>query len=301
METIACDLCGADEPVAFGRDNGYDLVRCGRCGLLYVNPRPTREETEAIYSRWRIGRREVSTGRSQKRDEQAHRWTAARRLERLLRYARPPGRLLEIGCGGGWFLAAAREAGFEVEGVELSPDLAEWAERATGARVTRRSAEEMEFEPGSFDVVCHFNVLSHLRRPKKAFENIGRILKPGGLVFFLTGNRGELAHLDEGRFPGSDWGTPQHLFHFSEATIRLLLEKTGFETLAVHRSPALLDRLTPAYLRTASRRPAGALAKALLWYLPPLRWSLRAAVRLAFPGMLKIQNLQVVARKRSES
>lgn len=298
MESIRCDLCDSNEPVAFATDNGYRLVRCGQCGLLYVNPRPSPEEIETIYQEWRCGGQTIATGRSQKIDAAAHRWSARRRLTRLLEHVAPPARLLEIGCGGGWFLQAAQEAGFEVEGIELSGELATHAHEMTGARVAGDSAEALDREPQSLGVVCHFNVLSHLRAPSRVFEMTARALRPGGWLYVLTGNRAELRSRDDGAFPGSDWGTPQHLFHYSETTLRRLLEKTGFEPVAIHRSPVLLNRLTPAYLRTCSRRWAGTVVKGLLWYVPPLRWALRAAVPLVFPQRLKIQDLEVVARRR---
>lgn len=297
METIACDLCGADQPRPFATDNGYQLVRCGCCGLIYVNPRPTRDEITGLYRHWQIGDQKITIGRSQRKDAAAHKWRARQRLARVLEYASPPGRLLEIGCGGGWFLQAAARAGFEVEGLELSPDLATLARERAGARIIRARAEEANLGGETYDVVCHFYVLSHLLSPTRAFETTHRALKPGGWLFFLTGNRAELQSIDDGRFPGSDWGTPQHLFHFSEPTIRQLLDKTGFELVAIRRTPVLLDRLTAGYLRTSSRRWAGMLLKAALWYAPPLRWTLRALIPLLFPSRLRIQNLDVVARK----
>jgi SAM-dependent methyltransferase len=100
--------------------------------------------------------------------------------------SRPRGlRGLDIGCGQGWLLAALREAGANVTGLDLSAAQAR-AARQTGAAVIRAGATELPFGPESFDFAYAVNIVHHLpsvRHQRLAFQEAARVLKPGGLFF----------------------------------------------------------------------------------------------------------------------
>src|SRR4051812_23856347 len=92
LEAVRCELCGVDETTLYAEENGYRAVRCVRCGLLYVNPRPTIDEMKALYDGLEtkidvgahIRRRDVKTAQA--------RWSL-----RTIRREKPRGRLLEVG------------------------------------------------------------------------------------------------------------------------------------------------------------------------------------------------------------
>jgi ubiquinone/menaquinone biosynthesis C-methylase UbiE len=89
--------------------------------------------------------------------------------------------VLEVGCGTGLILR--RLAGFSrsARGVDLSPAMLERA-RARGLDVTEASATELPFADGSFDVVCSFKVLAHVRDVRRALAEMARVTRPGGHV-----------------------------------------------------------------------------------------------------------------------
>ena len=163
METISCDVCGeASNTALFCQydlthhvtDDLFTVVRCQGCRLLFLNPRPTREEIGGYYpstyypeaaprqagdlrrtaKRWsgKIRRWIAQDFYGYPAPESARRWQWARRLllwpEFLWRRWRGrgllpwagQGRVLDVGCGSGGNLAVLQEQGWNVSGVDAS-------------------------------------------------------------------------------------------------------------------------------------------------------------------------------------
>jgi 2-polyprenyl-3-methyl-5-hydroxy-6-metoxy-1,4-benzoquinol methylase len=96
------------------------------------------------------------------------------------------GRLLEIGCAGGFFLDEARKAGFDVVGAELNPEMAAIARDKLSLTVHEGMFETLGFAPESFDVIVAQDVLEHIRDPNTFVGHVAGLLKPHGL-FFVRG------------------------------------------------------------------------------------------------------------------
>lgn len=228
MEVTHCIFCGDVGTRPYHEENGYAAVACVKCGLVFVTPRPTEAEMKHLYEGQET---KVELDGLIRRVESAT--AEAKRSLEIIRQYKTSGRVLEIGSGAGYFLREARREGFEVVGVDITRQFVEFSRTALGLDVIEGTLASAGLDRASFDIVYHRNVLSHLAHPIEAFSAIRDLLRPGGLMVFQTGNVAEL--------PGSRWaGTseldlPDHLFHYGESTIRLLLERTGFETMAVKR------------------------------------------------------------------
>jgi SAM-dependent methyltransferase len=171
----ACPLCGSLSHAVVTASAGSRLVRCQPCGLLYKDPPPA--EGVALHYADVYAQDEVS-GRI---DE--HRRAV---FERFLAEVRPfgAGRLLDVGCGSGHFLALARGHGWTAEGVEVSRQGAALA-RTRGLRV---HLDVAPLPDAHFDVVTLWNVVDFFLRPVEQLAEIHRVLTPGGLVFVRTPN-----------------------------------------------------------------------------------------------------------------
>jgi SAM-dependent methyltransferase len=101
---------------------------------------------------------------------------------RQIKQKQPNGKLLEIGCCTGHFLAQARMAGFEAVGVEPDPWSAEYARQKFDLHVTENSFPGHDFADQSFDVVGMFHTLEHMTLPVAALREVHRILKDTGLL-----------------------------------------------------------------------------------------------------------------------
>jgi SAM-dependent methyltransferase len=142
---------------------------------------------------------------------------------------------------------AARDAGWQVAGVEMSAKAAEIARRR-GLDVETAGLEESQWPRGAFDVVTLWDLIEHLEVPLAAMSVVHEKLRPGGTVFLETPDetfwvrsviRG-IFNLSGGRidllryFYYSD-----HRFYFSATTLRHILGKAGFRDVQVWRDVTL--------------------------------------------------------------
>lgn len=230
----ACNLCGHRRPREMFVKENYSLVQCTSCGLFYVSNAPTEKEIQRMYSfnsNYHTGLND-DTKRFQKYFR-----TAGRHLMIIERHKRE-GRLLDVGCSAGFFLKMAKDHGWETHGLEISPDTAQLARRRYGLDVSVGCLTENAFQEDYFDVVTLWDVLEHLRDPFQGLLYINRILKDEAIVVFSTPSI-------DGLFPRMSykiakiinyWPHPEppyHLFQFSRDTLRMLLEKTGFNVLEI--------------------------------------------------------------------
>jgi SAM-dependent methyltransferase len=228
-EPLPCSLCaGRRVQPLFRPPQGYAVVRCAGCGLLYRNPgiRPERlgDLYAGKYSRFLTG--DYAKDRL--------------RRYRLVMDAFDPlfadgsgRRLLDFGCGAGLFLDLAYERGFEPYGVDLSEDsVAKARERPSGAHAYFGSpADVPEIAAGGFDLVTMWSVLAHLATPVEDLTMLRGLLRDDGALMLLTVNANSLllkAH-------GDRWGgfTRNHLKIYSPATLPLLLRRAGFEAVVM--------------------------------------------------------------------
>jgi SAM-dependent methyltransferase len=238
LEPIACAVCGGHDTRLVYRKFDLPISRCRACGLVYATPRLPPEQIWKRYSSdyfWKeylpaLGVRDGSFDLAWFDAYYAH-------LLALIRARVQPGRLLEVGAGAGFFLKAAERAGWAVSGVELSPDGAAFAHDRLGLDVRRETAEAMSFPPRSFDVAVMFDVVEHLLDPLSVAWAVHGALKPDGFLFVTTPNVEALSRLAF----GAGWSVlspGEHLFYFSEGSLRALLERAGFSDVTYERGYA---------------------------------------------------------------
>jgi SAM-dependent methyltransferase len=235
--SVPCAICGKTATRRLYTKFGYDIVRCSSCGLAFASP---RAPTETILSRYgpeyfwneylpALG---VVEGRY---DLSAF---DARYAPLLALLAGAPGRrLVEMGCGAGFFLKAAERAGWHTYGIELSDEGSRFAREKLALDVRRETAENMTLTPASFDAAVMFDTIEHLFDPRAVVQMLGRALVPGGLLLIGTPNFQALSRFILGR----DWAvlSPlEHLYYFEEPTLRALLEGCGFDAVRFVREHA---------------------------------------------------------------
>jgi 2-polyprenyl-3-methyl-5-hydroxy-6-metoxy-1,4-benzoquinol methylase len=252
VHEIGCVLCerAGSAPVIY--DSGFTGRQCESCGLIFVSPRPSRAEIDEVYRRgdahlspeWFVAGREPLASRLR-----------ARRDATLVKRHAGGGSLLEIGPGRGTFLAAARRRGFEVFGVELNPTQASFIRTELGIACAESLEGAEKLSSGQFDVVYHRDVLSHFYDPHEQMERIGRLLKPGGLQIFETGNLADVDH----RYLQlvASFQYPDHLFFYGERSLRKLLDQSGFSQVHTDRWSVLPERLLRSWIARARNRRSG--------------------------------------------
>ncbi len=155
-------------------------------------------------------------------------------------------RLLDVGCGIGTFLLNPQQEGWDVAGLELNPQAAEYAIRTRKLKVRAGSIEgRTEFDSQSFDVVTAFGVIEHLAEPVFAIRECKRLLRPGGFLVLQTPTEdGLLRRLGRALFAASHGlvrfqvkefyqMSGGHSICFNRRSIRALLERYGFEVIRI--------------------------------------------------------------------
>jgi SAM-dependent methyltransferase len=214
------------------------LVRCPSCGSLFSNPRYERDELAELYRREYY---DPAVGGEQRRwalQEDAatlHRTVLGLLRRRYPQLDRPGARLLDFGCGLGFFLAEAKKMGMQCQGVEFSDVAAVHARERLGLEVTTGDESALEGLPdGSFDLVTSFEVIEHVLDPVRTTRLLAAKLRPPGGT--AGGRGGVLAYsypnlrcwrraLEGGRW--FNFRNPTHLNFFSPRAMRTMLEGAG--------------------------------------------------------------------------
>lgn len=276
---------------------------CRGCGLVRLDPLPEADAYRETYPPDYFDRFGIATcGEPGGGDGRAG-WFASLlvRLERLA----PPDpsrrtpRLLDVGCGTGGLLRAARARGWEAVGLEPHPESAARLDAEfPGALVPvpiEKSASAAAFlgDRDRFDAATLTDVLEHLVDPAQALRLIHRLVRPGGLLLITTVDRKNWL----ARLSGRRWihYHREHLWYFCRPTLRRLVERQGFEPV-VHGScwRKYPWRYVAALLRFHARSRLGRLTAGAA--SAAVRWLPRAACLPPLPeGQL------LIARRRSGS
>jgi 2-polyprenyl-3-methyl-5-hydroxy-6-metoxy-1,4-benzoquinol methylase len=165
------------------------------------------------------------------------------RLDQVEKHASNRGRLLDVGCSAGAVLLAARERGWDVHGIDVSPGAVEFAASAHGLDARVGTLENSPFEAGTFDVVTLFECIEHLLHPGAALVAARQLLRDGGLLVMTTPNIDGIVPRTTYQLLGRTIGAwehptpPHHLYQFSRRTLGALLQKSGFEVISSATRP----------------------------------------------------------------
>lgn len=189
-------------------------MRCRHCELVYAEKLPSAHELEQHYAEYPPSP-EISP-------------LTARRYTELLERLEPvrqTNRLLDIGCGDGQFLLAARGRGWSVYGSEYGEGPRRRA-LEQGLDVREAPFPAAQHELGTFDVVTAIEVLEHVTSPRDEILRIAELLRPGGCAYLTTPNFASISR----RLLGARWRAveyPEHLNLFTPATLNGLLAHAG--------------------------------------------------------------------------
>lgn len=228
MQYVDCNLCGIDKTHLIVVQNGYKVVQCTECGLVYVNPRPTTDMLIKLYADYhqRDGKNEYSWAVLMKDN--------FKEVAAILNKLFPEkGNILDIGCAYGHFINIMKIHGWSVIGIDPSADAVASAERKN-LSVLQTVLEDAVFPEASFDAITAFYVLEHLSDPYFALKKIFSMLKPQGVIILRIPHTTPIVKfLDFFGIRNNLYDLPYHLYDFSPNTIKLLLEKAGFSLISV--------------------------------------------------------------------
>ena len=249
MEEINCPVCGANQSKKLGiRGNKEyfgaipttephivtNVVRCHRCDFIYTSPMVRGVEfSEKDYynnsDEYQATQRPNAVTMFQKR------------LSFISKY-KNRGRLLDVGSGKGEFLFAAQKKGWEVAGIEPSPNFCQFAKEHYGLNIYNGFlGENCEIRKSYFDIVTLNHVLEHIDNPGKLLKLAFEYLAADGLIFIEVPNADSyLLHIIDFYFKkkGLNWSSrlsplhpPYHKYGFTRKSLLYLLKKCSYQRI----------------------------------------------------------------------
>ena len=225
--SVNCCLCNSSESTIIGEDNSFKIVKCKECGFVYVNPRPTQESLRRYYNSFYPQKYESDIVEDWSKDmklvfKEAKEKISAEYID---------GRLLDVGCGFGFFLDSMKDSKLDLFGVDLDRSAIDFAKKKIHQKnISNVDFLDNDFPDSYFDVITMFYILEHVQDPKLFLFEAFRILKDGGLLVLRVPHSEPLLRLKR-YFPFLPYSfhAPIHLNGFSSKTLKQFLQLTEFE------------------------------------------------------------------------
>lgn len=270
LEKVNCNLCQVDDAqllftgndLVMAKEGIFNVVRCRRCSLIYINPRPKAGDLEYFYTDKYYSYQKPNEKKRSNIEQKIlniNLFFKKRLLEAYFSYPskikrfifiykvflfpiylkliltgkdvkyipyKGDGRLLDIGCGVGNAMRFWKALGWKVWGVEVNRQAVAVA-LEDGLDVRLGNIEEIDFEDNFFDVITMMHTLEHTTNPLSTLIKVRTLLKKGGVLIVVVPNANGL----DARFFKQywfGWDIPRHLYNFSSHTIEKILKNAGF-------------------------------------------------------------------------
>ena len=280
LENTSCAVCGKSSETELFHKNSFRIVKCNECGLVYVNPRLSKQDVSDLYN-WNL----ISPLQYYRENQEGDYITFQERVKEIERLYGKKGTMLDIGCNIGTFLKAAKELGWDCYGVDINKEVEEEC-RKIGMKFFSAPLEEIKFKEEFFDVIIMNDLIEHMHDPRELLNHAYALLKKEGLIFIVTPDVGSItAHLLSKKW--HHLKPNEHLIYFSKATIKRLLEECRFTIIsAKHVS------------RWRKISTIVAKSESLLGFVPPINKILPQRItKIAIP-FNAYDELCVIAKKR---
>jgi SAM-dependent methyltransferase len=268
--SATCPVCGSADTALVADIPGavvsrtFHLRRCPHCAFAFV-ANPCTDYAKIYDEAYYHGRGAdplvdyVFELEHPDQTVRIHEWRGVVERVRSLVTLTPQTRWLDFGCGNGGLVRFARQAlGCDVVGTDLGWITAEAAKRG----IPILTDEQLAKSEGTFDVVTAIEVLEHVPDPREVLRQIRKMLKPGGLFFYTTGN----AAPNRDNLPKWGYVRPDiHLSYYEPATLKRLLEETGFRTQPGTFGPGCTRIIQFKVLKNLGVRKKSAVQSLMPW------------------------------------
>jgi SAM-dependent methyltransferase len=269
-----CPLCGAAGRARFvglpdrlyDAPGEWDMAECDNegCGLMWLDPMPVAEDLGLAY-RGYFTHAQPDTGWLRRLALAVYHGGGLlpslcvglarqrRLMDTLFLADRPPGRLLDVGCGDGRFLNAMCQRGWRGEGVDFDREAAAQARQRYGLTVHVGELAHARLPGESFDAITLRHVIEHVPDPVAVLVECRRLLCAGGRLALVTPNTDGMGLA---RFQANWMGLdpPRHLHLFSARSITACARQAGWSTVRTLSSAANADIFFAVSLSLATRR-----------------------------------------------
>lgn len=220
-EEHPCIFCGSNEFELWAKEGYLEAKRCLKCEMISVNPHFTREGLRVFYSDY-FAHRQKDIIRKQQRDQ-----TYIIDCDWVSLFVRG-GKVLDVGCSGGFFLSKFSPRHWDRYGVEISADAAEYARKHFDIPVRIGNVVELDFED-QFDLVMLRGTIEHIRVPMSILKKCSELLRIGGYLFITATPAGDSFAFDVYREKWHLFTPLEHIHFFSVKLLSRILYQYGLE------------------------------------------------------------------------
>ena len=225
-----CILCNSDSLLKIKGYEQHFLVKCKSCKFVFCERIPSKEELEEHYKGY--GRNDYLSPITIKRYHEI--------LDSFEPY-RKNNKLIDVGCGIGYFLEAAKERGWEVYGTEFTEKAIQICSQK-GIKMKKGILDPKNYMPEEFDIITSFEVIEHINNPIHELNSFHKLLRKGGLVYVTTPNFNSLLRY---RLKSSynNICYPEHLSYYTPKTLKKVFTSLGFMTIKIESTGISISRL----------------------------------------------------------
>lgn len=259
MEILnACPICNSSkfEPFKECKDytvsnETFQIVKCNNCEFKFTNPRPAASEIGKYYeSEDYISHSNSKKGLFNMAYQTIRNITLKNKVKLIESFEMQWKKLLDIGCGTGEFLNAAKLSGWAVEGLEPGDSA-----RNYGISNYNLKVNELDYlnklTEDSFDVITMWHVLEHVPNLHDTIQHLNRVLKPNGTIVIAVPNCEAFEEQKYNAFWAA-YDVPRHLNHFTVKTLTNLFEINNLKVIDKKTMP-----FDPFYISMLSEKYAG--------------------------------------------
>lgn len=230
---VDCPHCGQSSRFNF-QYNHRTYFRCPACSLIHL-VRKTEEQDDPLSYYRQNYYNDYADDQSER-----NRTHLNDHILDLIETNVNKGRLLDIGCGCGFFLSTARDRGWDIRGVDPSEQSIAKARELVGEAASVGTLQDVNAR-SLFDVVTMINVLDHLKSPDNALARSWELLRSGGLLYLRFPNG--IFHRSIIRMQAKITDKPIlnrllvfHEYAFTPPFIRKVLKEHMYEQIKIYNS-----------------------------------------------------------------
>jgi 2-polyprenyl-3-methyl-5-hydroxy-6-metoxy-1,4-benzoquinol methylase len=228
-EYVSCNLCGSKGYYIKFKKNGFNIVKCKKCGLYYVNPRLKQEVLSDMYNKNQVSST-IYYKETNKDDEK----TFIDRIKLIQKYLGKKTSInaLDIGCNIGTFIKVMKEKGWKVIGTDINKGSLEYCQKLYRIRTICGNFERIILPESYFDVIIMNDFIEHVHSPLAALKKALKLLIEDGILFMSTPDIGSFIS----KISGKRWlhlKPDEHIYFFSRRTIKKMLNVAGLKIMWV--------------------------------------------------------------------
>lgn len=282
MKNAKCLICDSHKLKKLkGYYEKHELVRCENCKLTFMENIPNEELLAKHYSNYSYN----SEGYYSPLTKNSYN----RLLDEFEKY-RKTNKILDVGCGRGWFLIEAKKRGWNVYGTEFSDTAVEICE-SNGISIKKGAIKSDSFTNSEFDIITSFEVIEHINNPNEQIQLFNKFLRKGGLLYLTTPNFNcYLRFLLKSDYSVIEY--PEHLIYFTRSTLNRLLTKNNFSRLRILTTGASFTRFNTSKNKGKTKLVANNTADERVrqfidgkWYMEVIKYSTNILLNITSLGM----------------